>query len=181
VLYYIKHEKWGDGMQKTLKSKNVGVTVAGIVILALALIIIFFTIFVPRLRENKILRERVELLLTAEYERMLLSDPLMESQGAIADRGVQIMLTGEEVRLLREKLVVVEEAGFTNADNIAMIEGAWDTKWQIRTVAGEYESLYFTESALYFYADGTAFCFEPKDLTAYDVFYTCMREMLLAK
>ncbi|MBE6603450.1 MAG: hypothetical protein E7636_03830 [Ruminococcaceae bacterium] len=168
-------------MQKTLKSKNVGVTVAGIVILALALIIIFFTIFVPRLRENKILRERVELLLTAEYERMLLSDPLMESQGAIADRGVQIMLTGEEVRLLREKLVVVEEAGFTNADNIAMIEGAWDTKWQIRTVAGEYESLYFTESALYFYADGTAFCFEPKDLTAYDVFYTCMREMLLAK
>lgn len=168
-------------MQKTLKGKNVGVTVAGIVILTLALIIIFFTVFVPRLHENRILRERVELLLTAEYERMLISNPLMESQGTIADRGVQIMLTDEEVRLLREKLAVVEEAGFTNADNIAMIEGAWDTKWQIRTAAGEYESLYFTESGIYFYADGTAFCFEPKDLTAYDVFYACMREMLIAK
>lgn len=168
-------------MQKTLKNKNVGVTVAGIVILTLALIIIFFTIFVPRLRENKILRERVELFLTAEYERMLISDPLMESQGTIADRGVQVMLTGEEVRLLREKLAAVDKAGFTNGDNVAMIEGAWDTKWQIRTVEGEYESLYFTETALYFYADGTAFCFEPKDLTAYDVFYTCLREMLLSK
>ncbi|MBQ3055854.1 MAG: hypothetical protein IJC95_00010 [Clostridia bacterium] len=168
-------------MQKTLKSKNVGVTVAGIIILTLALIIIFFTIFMPQLREKKIFQERVELFLTAEYERMLLSDPLMESQGTIADRGVQVMLTGEEVSLLREKLAVVDEAGFTNKDNISMLEGAWDTKWQIRTVAGEYESLYFTESEIYFYADGTAFCFEPKDLTAYDVFYTCMREILLVK
>ena len=168
-------------MPQKAENKNIGITVAGIVILTLALIIIFFTVFMPRLRENKILRERVELFLTAEYERMLLSDPLMESQGTVADRGVQIMLTGEEVHLLREKLAVVDEAGFTNADNIAMIEGAWDTKWQIRSVAGEYESLYFTESSIYFYADGTAFCFEPKDLTAYDVFYTCMREMLLNK
>ena len=168
-------------MPQKAENKNIGVTVAGIVILTLALIIIFFTVFMPRLRENKILRERVELFLTAEYERMLLSDPLMESQGTVVDRGVQVMLTGEEVSLLREKLAVVDEAGFTNADNIAMIEGAWDTKWQIRSVAGEYESLYFTESAIYFYADGTAFCFEPKDLTAYDVFYTCMREMLLNK
>ena len=168
-------------MPQKAENKNIGVTVAGIVILTLALIIIFFTVFMPRLRENKILRERVELFLTAEYERMLLSDPLMESQGTVADRGVQVMLTGEEVHLLREKLAVVDEAGFTNADNVAMIEGAWDTKWQIRSVAGEYESLYFTESAIYFYADGTAFCFEPKDLTAYDVFYTCMREMLLNK
>ena len=174
----MKHEKWGGGMSTKLKSKNAGVTVAGIIILTLALIIIFFTIFMPQLREKKIFGERVELFLTAEYERMLLSDPLMESQGIVADRGVQVMLTGEEVRLLREKLAVVDEAGFTNAHNVAMIEGAWDTKWQIRTVAGEYESLYFTESEIYFYADGTAFCFEPKDLTAYDVFYTSMREIL---
>lgn len=168
-------------MQKTLKSKNVSVTVAGVVVITLALIIIFFAIFMPLLRENRILRERVELFLTAEYERMLLSDPLMESQSGITDRGVQVMLTGDEVRLLREKLAAVNEAGFANADNVDMIEGAWDTKWQIRTMAGEYESLYFTESGIYFYADGTAFCFEPKDLTAYDVFYACMREMLLAK
>jgi len=166
-------------MQKAVKNKNVGVVVSGIVILTLAIAILFLCIFVPRLRENKILRERIDLFLTAEYERMLVSDPLMETGGALSDRGVQTMLTGSEVSLLREKLLALEEAGFKNGDNVPMIEGAWDTKWQLKTTAGEYAALYFTEDRLYFYADGTAFYFEPKDPTAYDVFYTCLRETLL--
>ena len=166
-------------MQKAQKSKNVGVTVAGIVILAIALVILFLVIFLPRFRENKMLRERVDLFLTAEYERMLVSDPLMETGGVLGERGVQTMLTGDEVSLLREKFGAVEKTGFKNAENTLMIEGAWDTKWQLRTTAGEYHTLYFTEDRLYFYADGTAFYFEPKDLTAYDVFYACLREALL--
>ncbi len=165
-------------MQNTAKTKSTGVVIAGVVIVALALLIIFLSVFLPRMRENKIFRERIGLFLTAAYERMLVSDPLLEDEGFVAERGVEVMLTSTEVEGLREKLRAVNAAGFVNAENTSMIEGAWDTKWQLRTAAGEYVALYFTERAIYFYADATAFYFEPKDLTAYDVFYTALREAL---
>ncbi len=165
-------------MQKTKKTKPYGVTVAGVVILALAVSIIFLAIFLPRVRENRILKERLSLLLYAEYERVLLSDPLMETGGSVLDRGAQTMLLEEEVIALRERLAAVAEAGFHNGDNIAKLAGAWDMKLQLRTAAGEYAALYFTETALYFYADGTAFCFTAKDVAAYNALFAFLQSTL---
>ena len=166
-------------MQNSGKSKSVGVAVAGVVIVALALLIVFVSIFVPRLRAGKIFRERLELFLSAEYERMLLSDPLLEGEGAPSERGVEVMLTQAQVELLREKLATVKMAGLVNTENIDMPGGAWDLRWQLRTTSGEVLALYFTEHAIYFFADATAFYFEPRDLTAYDAFYEALREMLV--
>lgn len=166
-------------MQKVRGTKQYGVTVAGIVILTLAVIIIFLVIFVPQVHENRILQERISLLLYAEYERVLLSDPLLETEGTVLDRGAQVMLLEAEVDVMREKLAAVAEAGFHNSENVAKIEGAWDMKLQLRTTAGEYADLYFTETALYFYADGTAFCFEAKDVTAYNALFAFLQSTLM--
>lgn len=160
------------------KTKNFGVTIAGIVILALAVLLIFLTIFVPFSRENKILRERAELLLYAEYERMMLFDPLWESENAIQGRGREVMLIKEEADALREKFAEVVAKGFRNRENVCMTEGAWDIKWQIRTANGTICDLYFAKDMLYFYAEGTAFFFEPKDLIAYDAFFVLLQSML---
>ena len=165
-------------MQKAQNERHYGVTVAGIVILALAVCIIFLAIFVPRVRENRILRERVSLLLYAEYERVLLSDPLLETGDALPDRGVQVMLTSDEVDALREKLSAVVDGGFQNGENLTMPEGAWDVKLQLRTVAGEYADLYFTDAGLYFYAESTAFCFEAKDVSAYNALLSFLQDLL---
>ena len=160
------------------KAKNYGITVAGIVILALAVLIIFLTIFVPQARENKILKERADLLLNAEYERMMLFDPLREREGSFADRGAEVMLLSEQAAALRERFGEVMAAGVRNKENVSKLEGAWDTKWQIRTPENAICNLYFTKDALYFYAQGTAFYFEPKDMLAYDAFYALLQQML---
>lgn len=160
------------------KTKNFGVTIAGIVILALAVLLIFLTIFVPFSRENKILKERAEALLYAEYERMMLYDPLREGENALSGRGAEVMLIKEEADALREKFAEVAAGGFRNGENASMSEGAWDIKWQIRPVGGTICDLYFTKDKLYFYAQGTAFYFEPKDLIAYDAFFALLQAIL---
>lgn len=165
-------------MQKGAKTPSYGITVAGIVILTLALVIIFLSIFLPIVRENRIFKERLSLLLYAEYERVLLSDPLLEVEGTVNDRGVETMLLDGEVALLREKLEAVAEAGFSNGENLSKIEGAWDMKLQLRTARGERAILYFAADQLYFYADGTAFCFVPEDMVGYHALYTYLEGLL---
>lgn len=160
------------------KTKNYGITVAGVLILALAVLIIFLTIFVPHLRENKILKERADILLYAEYERVMLFDPLREREGMLADRGVEVMLLSEQVAALRESFREVMAAGVRNKENVSKLEGAWDIKWQLRTPEDTVFDLYFTKDSMYFYAEGTAFCFEPKDMLAYDAFYALVQQIL---
>ena len=160
------------------KAKNYGITVAGVLILALAVLIIFLTIFVPHLRENKILKERADILLYAEYERVMLFDPLREREGMLADRGVEVMLLSEQVAALRESFREVMAAGVRNKENVSKLEGAWDIKWQLRTLEDTVFDLYFTKDAMYFYAEGTAFYFEPKDMLAYDAFYALVQQIL---
>lgn len=160
------------------KAKNYGITVAGALILALAVLIVFLTIFVPHLRENKILKERADILLYAEYERVMLFDPLREREGTLAGRGVEVMLLSEQVTALRQSFGEVMAAGVRNKENASKLEGAWDIKWQLRTPEDTVCDLYFTKDAMYFYAQGTAFYFEPKDMLAYDAFYALVQQTL---
>ncbi len=160
------------------KAKNYGITVAGVLILALAVLIIFLTILVPHLRENKILKQRADILLRAEYERVMLFDPLREREGALADRGAEVMLRSEQVAALRQSFSEVMAAGVRNKENASKLEGAWDIKWQARCVDGTICDLYFTKDMLYFYGEGTAFYFEPKDMLAYDAFFGLLQDML---
>ncbi|MBQ9802802.1 MAG: hypothetical protein IJW51_07015 [Clostridia bacterium] len=165
-------------MQKKTSQKGYGVTLAGIVVLALAVIIIFLTIFVPYTRENRMFYDRVEQLRFGGYEEALLIDPLFKTDDPLASRGKEVLLRAQDVTALREKLAVVVRAGFHNTENRKMLSGAWDLKWQLRAADGTRAELYFTENEIYFYADGTAFCFTPKDAVVYDTLYTLMQQLL---
>ena len=164
-------------MQKTAKGKQHGTLLAGVAILLVALGIIFVTIAVPRARENTILEERLDVLLHAEYERVVLSDPLYKDASAPLDRGVEVMLTAAQTDAMRALLQTVAQGGFHNVENKSLVGGAWDMKCQLRKPDGARADLYFTDAALYFYADGTAFCFEAKDLNAYNALYVYLRSL----
>ena len=168
-------------MQKTAKTKKNTPLLAGIIILFVALGIIFITIAVPHMRENAIFEERLDILLHSEYERVVLSDPLDKSAATPLDRGVEVLLSEVQVESARVLLDTVVAGGFRNVENKNMAGGAWSMKCQLRAADGTRTDLYFTESEIYFYADGTAFCFEPKSLGAYDAFYAYLRAQLAVR
>ena len=104
-------------MQKTAKTKKNAPLLAGIIILFVALAIIFITIAVPHIRENAIFEERIDILLHAEYERVVLSDPLYKSAAAPLDRGVEVLLSAAQVESARVLLDTVVAGGFHNVEN----------------------------------------------------------------
>ncbi|MBE6604931.1 MAG: hypothetical protein E7639_04415 [Ruminococcaceae bacterium] len=167
-------------MQKTAKARQNGTLVAGIVILFVAVFIIFITIAVPHVRENRILEDKVHALLYSDYERVVVSDPLYKNAATPLDRGAEVLLSTAQVQQMRVLLQDVVQSGFRNVDNKSGAGGAWDMKCQLRAPDGTRTDLYFTEHEVYFYADGTAFCFAPKDLSAYDALFAYMSSLFLA-
>ncbi|MBQ3064529.1 MAG: hypothetical protein IJC99_07020 [Clostridia bacterium] len=167
-------------MRKADKKQSYATVIAGGIILLAALLIILLSIFLPRIRENRIFKERYAMLESAEYERLLLTDPLFEGSGPITSRGVEVNLSTDEVQTLREALAAVRAGGIGNGENLAGSEGAWDTRLQIRTRAGERAELYFTEELMYFYADGSTFTFLPRDTVAYEALYHYLQTLLKA-
>lgn len=165
-------------MQKTVKTRQGGTLVAGIVILCVALGIIFVTIAVPHVRENHIFEQRLHTLLHSDCERVVISDPLYKNAATPLERGAEVMLSEAQIKELRVLLQGVADGGFRNVENESGVGGAWDMKCQLRAPDGTRTDLYFTESDVYFYADGTAFCFEAKDLGAYDALYAYMTGLL---
>ena len=168
-------------MQKSAVRRRGGTALAGSIILLVALCIIFVTIAVPHMRENNIFNRRVTCLLEAEYERLVLSDPLYQNAATPLERGAEVVLTPAQVERMRVLLADVVKEGFRNVENESRATGAWDMKCQLRDPDGTRTDLFFTASEVYFYADGTAFCFEPKDLGAYDAFYAYLRGLLSAQ
>ena len=107
----------------------------------------------------------------------MLSDPLYKDASAPLDRGVEVMLTAAQTDAMRALLQTVAQGGFHNVENKSLVGGAWDMKCQLRKPDGARADLYLTDAALYFYADGTAFCFEAKDLNAYNALYVYLRSL----
>ena len=166
-------------MKKTAKKQSPAMVIAGVAILFVTVVIILLSVFIPRIRENRIFHERYRILETGEYTHFLLTDPLYKTSGAIVTRGVEVALTAEQVADVRASLTTVRAGGLKNSENVPS-DGAWDVRLQIRTETGERAELYLTETELYFYADGTAFTFTAKDKVAYESLYHTLQSILKA-
>lgn len=167
-------------MKKTTRRQSPAMIVTGALVLCVAALIILLAIFIPRARENRVFRTRYQLLERAEYTRFLLSDPLYKTGEVIASRGVEVALSDDEVAAIRAVLTALRESGIRNGENLKGVDGAFDVRLQIRTADGTRAELYFTESQMYFYADGTVFTFRPKDSGAYEGLYHTMQNILKA-
>ena len=157
-----------------------GVTVAGILIVLFTVLLLLFFFFMPRWRENHVLSESTDLILTAELDYMAVADPLHKAEGVFTDRGVEVILEDAEIQAVREALQTVVDGGFRNGENETLQNGAWDLNLTVRTVDNLRTTLYFTETALYFYADTTAYYFIPKDEAAYAALRTLLYELATA-
>ena len=173
----VKQKGQGSAVKKP---KISGVTVAGISIVAFAVLLLLFFFFMPRWRENHALSESTELMLTAELEYMAVADPLHKAEGVYTDRGVEVVLEDDEVAAVRAALQAVVDSGLKNGENKTLENGAWDLNLTVRTAENERTTLYFTETALYFYADTTAYYFTPKDEAAYAALRALLYELVTA-
>ena len=167
-------------MQKTAKKQSPVTIIVGAIALFAAALIIFLSIALPRIRENRIFYQRYDALITADYTLFLLSDPLYKTGEAIESRGVEVSLSAEQVFDLRTRLRAVRESGIKNGENLKEQGGAWDVRLQLRTTSGERAELYFAETEMYFYADGCAFTFQAKDAVAYEGLYHSLQTVLKA-
>ncbi len=162
------------------KVKISGVTVAGISIVLFTVLLLLFFFFLPRWRENHMLSESTDLILTAELDYMAVADPLRRAEGVFTDRGVEVILEDAEVEAVREALQAVVDGGFRNGENETLQNGAWDLNLTVRTADNKRTTLYFTETALYFYAETTAYYFTPKDAAAFAALRTLLCDLVTA-
>ena len=167
-------------MKKTAKKQSPAMIIAGAAILFAAALIILLAIFIPRGRENRIFHARYQMLQSAEYTTFLLSDPFYKTGDVIATRGVEVALSPDEVVDIRTRLAAVRVGGIKNGENLTGTDGAWDVRLQVRLENGTRAELYFTETLMYFYADGTAFTFLAKDESAYEGLYHALQNILKA-
>lgn len=167
-------------MEKTDKKQSPAIIITGLSVLLAAVLIILLAICIPRARENRIFHARYEMLLDAAYTHFLLSDPLYKTGDVIASRGVEVALSADEVTAIRTHLAAVRTGGIKNGENLRETAGAWDARLQVRLENGTRAELYFTESVMYFYADGCAFTFVARDAGAYEGLYHAMQNILKA-
>ena len=170
----VKQKGQGSAVKKP---KISGVTVVGISIVAFAVLLLLLFFFIPRWRENRVLSESTDLMLTAELDYMAVADPLHKAEGVFTDRGVEVVLEDDEVTAVRAALQAVVDGGFRNRENKTLENGAWDLNLTVRTAEDQRTTLYFTETEIYFYANTTAYYFAPKDTAAFEALCALLCEL----
>ncbi|MBE6554659.1 MAG: hypothetical protein E7663_00300 [Ruminococcaceae bacterium] len=152
--------------------------IVGIVVVGLTLLGILASVIIPFAAESVRFKGMVKDILRGEYEYILLSDPLYESEDGDEGLGFEVRLTDAEIATLRASLKKVRAGGFDNETNEKKNSGAWDLQLQWRGKNGDLTTLYFTDRAAYYVKGNDVMLFSAEDEKAYAEYFALLEELI---
>ena len=161
---------------KRSKSDKI-VILVGLCIIAVAALITFLVIFVPKWMRVGDMEELLDKVTAPNAQSVVLVDMVPDGGNAMLDNAVQRELTGEELSTVMAGLAALAESGFSEAGS----DSGWRTDelvLRVRTAEGEFVVLYFTGNLFYYYEGLQMILFEPDDAAAYAAFYREMESIL---
>ena len=161
---------------KRSKSDKI-VILVGLCIIAVAVLITFLVIFVPKWMREGDMEELLDKVTAPNAQSAVLVDMVPDGGNAMLDNAVQRELTGDALDTVMAGLAALAENGFSEAGS----DSGWRTDelvLRVRTADGEFVALYFTETRFYYYEGMQMILFEPDDAASYAALYREMESIL---
>jgi hypothetical protein len=159
-----------------MKNKKIYLIGGGIV--ALAVLIVLLAVLMP----NAIHKVKMEEMLDGAMSSVQLSvrDPLFETGDVLGNRGKELLLSDEDLLLVKTELKQISEGGYRGAGVRKMPGGTMAMSLKARTDTNETLILYFEETRFYYVEKENAMLFEAKDEPVYQAFYRKLQDCLKA-
>ena len=142
-------------------------TLVGIALVALAVLIILASVFLPRLGAKRDMKERLEAAASPTVQYVAVLDPHHQNQGLLAGNGKEVLLQGEALQNVQRLLLQLSAQMRFSKTTKEMAAGI-DLRITVKGADGSTTLLYFEKDRFYFIEGERVHYFTPKDTQAYE-------------